>query len=387
MSGTFVASLTRWVGALGLAAVLAVQPAPAHDVRRDGDDAPVITAVFVSFGEPGFDTTLTISGRNLAGRSNREITRVMLGDIGPLEVLSSSGSELVVRCFIEGPPDFACDDGDYRLTVSIIERRRKRNRGRGGGDRRWNDTRFGPGFGYEESIRGRAEYDLTIGAVGPKGDRGDRGPAGAAGVAGPMGPDGPEGPEGPEGPRGTEGPKGEPGPPGPVAAIGTECPAGQAVTGFNTDGTLKCETFNGNGSTPVPASCAADIESEIFSTGMVGCQSTVHFVERATLCGPGSHVCTAQEWIDRRGAAVPQFHYWTNDQLRVNGNADACFVSTTQGSDCGITTPMRVCAPTEADPLGNHCNWQQCGFEAVTPNLYFGGCTNNFTAGTLCCAD
>jgi hypothetical protein len=78
-------------------------------------------------------------------------------------------------------------------------------------------------------------------------------------------------------------------------------------------------------------------------------------------------------------------HYWTNDPLLYNGSGSgACWVSTTSGSDCGGSA-MGVCTASVNDPEGNVCNWQNCGFESVSPNEHFGGCMNNLTAGTLCC--
>jgi hypothetical protein len=46
---------------------------------------------------------------------------------------------------------------------------------------------------------------------------------------------------------------------------------------------------------------------------------------------------------------------------------------------------MRVCTPGGTDSYGNTCTWTGCG-HATTQNQYFGGCTSNPTAGTLCCA-
>ena len=37
------------------------------------------------------------------------------------------------------------------------------------------------------------------------------------------------------------------------------------------------------------------------------------------------------------------------------------------------------------DPLGNSCNWHNCGLGSAEPNLYFGGCDDGATAGVLCC--
>jgi len=51
---------------------------------------------------------------------------------------------------------------------------------------------------------------------------------------------------------------------------------------------------------------------------------------------------------------------------------------------------LSVCAPSSSasgpvDPLGNTCNWYNCGLDTSSPNEFFGGCSGNFTAGTLCC--
>jgi len=53
-----------------------------------------------------------------------------------------------------------------------------------------------------------AEFDVTLGAVGPKGDKGDVGPQGPAGPVGPVGSPGPPGLQGPVGPVGPQGPPG-----------------------------------------------------------------------------------------------------------------------------------------------------------------------------------
>lgn len=125
---------------------------------------------------------------------------------------------------------------------------------------------------------------------------------------------------------------------------------------------------------------------EIFATNMVGCVQKVAWSSRAQVCPAGSKVCTGQEWVTRRGAKIPTYHYWTDDDLRWSGEDGDCVASTTRGQLCGNpATPMRVCAKT-TDPVGNKCNWTGCGFgNATKPPQYFGGCEGNPTAGALCC--
>jgi hypothetical protein len=90
--------------------------------------------------------------------------------------------------------------------------------------------------------------------------------------------------------------------------------------------------------------------------------------------------------VDRRAGGVPDYNYWTNEDLRYNGNAASCWVSVGGGTSCGASQPMRVCTAAGNDALGNRCNWWSCGWNAAPPpNEYFGGCVGNLTAGTLCC--
>lgn len=136
--------------------------------------------------------------------------------------------------------------------------------------------------------------------------------------------------------------------------------------------------------------CVGGATTESFSAKMIGCAAANVFADRAKVCPAGSHVCTAKEWMDNRAGLAPKHHYWTNDLLKYSGTGpSACSVSLTTGSDCGAETPMRVCTGTGTaavtDPVGNVCNWVACGYETTTPNLYFGGCAGNTTAGTLCC--
>ncbi|WP_170319822.1 serine hydrolase domain-containing protein [Polyangium spumosum] len=122
---------------------------------------------------------------------------------------------------------------------------------------------------------------------------------------------------------------------------------------------------------------------------MFGCAGTVTKANAGTLCKTGYHVCSAEEFYEnnRYGggpAEAPTHHYWTSTTLKYSGTgSNNCSVSATTGTTCN--QPMRACAPSTTDPLGNSCNWINCGYEGDTDNSYFGGCANNTTAGTLCC--
>ncbi len=136
--------------------------------------------------------------------------------------------------------------------------------------------------------------------------------------------------------------------------------------------------------------CGAGAEAvQVFSDDMVGCAGKVLYANRATLCGPTLHVCSAKEWADGNGTTAPQYNYWVNDQLRYyNGDDGNCGASANGGAGWAACdsadSPMRVCA-ANTDPLGNTCNWTGCGLNSKTPKEYFGGCNGNWRAGTLCC--
>jgi hypothetical protein len=131
--------------------------------------------------------------------------------------------------------------------------------------------------------------------------------------------------------------------------------------------------------------CADGSVEQVFENGMVGCAGAVSFANRGALCAPGYQPATSTQWTAHRGAAAPTHDYWTNDLLRYNGTGpSACFVSTTVGTDCGATMPMRVCTAAGTDAEGNSCNWTHCGINTNTPDQFFGGCFGNTTAGMLC---
>ena len=125
--------------------------------------------------------TITITGENFD--IGPDPASVSLGGVGNLNIVSNSGSTIVV----DFPPG-GIPEGSYMLTVSS-----------------------GPGK------RKNAQELVTIGAQGPQGDQGDQGeqgPTGETGAQGPQGPQGVPGPPGPQGPQGEQGPQGVPGPQG-----------------------------------------------------------------------------------------------------------------------------------------------------------------------------
>ena len=157
-------------------------------------------------------------------------------------------------------------------------------------------------------------------------------------------------------------------------ACGNKCPPAE-----------KCDNSKCSGGGPTGNGCADGSDEQKFSKGMVGCSGRVRFSSRHTLCASGYRVCKAAEWVANRGNTGPSNHYWTNDDLRYNGNQNSCWVSATSGKQCsGGSEPMRVCAG-KLDSKWNYCNWTDCGFGSAQPNQYFGGCQGNPTAGALCC--
>lgn len=124
---------------------------------------------------------------------------------------------------------------------------------------------------------------------------------------------------------------------------------------------------------------------DVFSPTMAGCVDKRSWDNRALTCPAGSRVCTAAEWNARPAGAKPTFNYWTNDYLQWNGAQSSCAAVPNGNGYACYGDPMRVCAAT-TDPNGNTCNWVNCGYNATSPNDYYGGCQGNTYAGALCCA-
>jgi hypothetical protein len=131
--------------------------------------------------------------------------------------------------------------------------------------------------------------------------------------------------------------------------------------------------------------CADGSADEFITPGMVGCGGTKTWDQRATLCSSGFSACTAAQWNTYRGDTIPTNDYWTNDNLKYAGTASACQAVTSGGTSCGTNRPMRVCTPDGNDTYGSTCTWTDCGLNTTT-DQYFGGCSSNPTAGSLCCA-
>jgi hypothetical protein len=141
----------------------------------------------------------------------------------------------------------------------------------------------------------------------------------------------------------------------------------------------------------VVSPCANGAAAQYFGSGIVGCNGSVTWANRASLCGTGSHVASATEWATWNGGSVPTHDYWTDDNLTRGGTGpSSCSADLpsfdSSGSACDAGQPMRVCTPGGNDAEGNQCTWTNCGLDSTGPNLYFGGCsgTSNRTAGSLC---
>jgi len=153
----------------------------------------------------------------------------------------------------------------------------------------------------------------------------------------------------------------------------------------------KCDKGKCQGGTTTNG-CQDGTAEQTFQQGMVGCAGKITWDKRHDLCASTFRACKASEWVQRRGGKAPSYHYWTNDNLRYGGSSNHCYVTTQGNGHCPTNQPMRVCHDSKPkygysskDPLGNYCNWYNCGYGFPYPNQHFGGCKNNPTAGTICC--
>ncbi len=81
---------------------------------------------------------------------------------------------------------------------------------------------------------------ISWNAVGPTGPQGATGAKGDTGATGPQGATGAKGDTGATGPQGATGAQG---PAGPNGAVGTSCPTGQMVSGFDQSGAIICSNI------------------------------------------------------------------------------------------------------------------------------------------------
>lgn len=150
---------------------------------------------------------------------------------------------------------------------------------------------------------------------------------------------------------------------------------------------------------------------QTFGENMVGCTGSVTWTDRAKLCNEaaGCTPCSASEWLERMGDAAPRHQYWTATELRYTGVQATCRATPDPSQSLCPGMPFRVCIDGDGsvdaagfslasiDTSGNRCNFTQCGYsdggdagdagDAKPPNFHFGGCSNNPTAGTLCCCE
>jgi uncharacterized repeat protein (TIGR02543 family) len=142
--------------------------------------------------------------------------------------------------------------------------------------------------------------------------------------------------------------------------------------------------------------CASGPAAQTFNSNMQGCAGSVTFANRATLCAAGTRVCSADQWVSNWGSTTATHNYWTDDVLNFsNGTgpcgtsacaSNSCFASagSIYTGSCGPTQSMLITTASGTDLEGNNATWVGCGFNSITPNQNFGGCST--TAGTVCCS-
>jgi hypothetical protein len=142
-----------------------------------------------------------------------------------------------------------------------------------------------------------------------------------------------------------------------------------------------------------PCALGSSYRQQGLTPGVGACAGNVAWDARDSLCAGSCSACSTSQFI---GAALasnftPGYDYWTSDYLYYSGTGP----NNCAADDNGLgtwpgPTPMRVCvANTTTDPLGNVCDWYNCGLNGPGIDEYFGGPGTGFghdqTAGTLCC--
>lgn len=169
------------------------------------------------------DGTMTVTGRNFG------VHPWVTLDGMPVVVGPTPTQTMFV---FELPTSVRSTPGHYRLTVARPRNPRGKSKRRNHGDDRSGEKKGG----FDD-------FEITIGV---QGSQGQPGPPGADGAPGPPGP---------------------PGPPGNLALAGLQCPPGQAVTGFDAQGALVCNSLD----QPVGSEATMGTETKEFDleTGQV----------------------------------------------------------------------------------------------------------------------
>ncbi|MFN2547031.1 MAG: hypothetical protein ABR567_06355, partial [Myxococcales bacterium] len=121
---------------------------------------------------------------------------------------------------------------------------------------------------------------------------------------------------------------------GSAVTITANVSAGSNFNSFSGEGCTTanpCSTFATTTATVTAAFqlglCApsvANAQLQSFPPNMFGCAGTSTFANRASLCGAGAHVCTANEWVQQRGGNAPSHHYWVADALNASNGVGPC---------------------------------------------------------------
>jgi hypothetical protein len=215
------------------------------------------------------------------------------------------------------------------------------------------------------------------GKLGDQGVQGKLGDAGAQGVQGKIGPPGSNGSQGvqgkigPPGSNGSQGVQGKLGPQGPAGAaafVGLFCPAGQAIVGFNQDGTLACSGFVQN----IVAFSGAFVQGQASLSS--GQQCTDYNAFRAGLTGTFSSLSIGGTAGPTRVCATPAAVATLVAALNAGSNATV----TCNGFDWRVGTCGTVGA-LNAGPIGgtNVCQCPTSNNNTIRP------CINNANWGGI----
>ena len=297
------------VGVMTLAG-FTCQSALAESTQSRSESSLKISAVYVDTAA----WAVYISSDNL-DKVDKDDLIVTLGDFGELIVNEITNDGIVAAI----PVEYDLVAGDFMLTVA--ERKNKKD-----------DDKHKKSEKSTSTIL--AQYNLTIGAVGPQGDKGDQGIQGIQGIQGEKGD---KGDQGIQGIQGVKGDKGDQGIQGVQGTQGLQGPQGDQAMSF-------------------PASLVTD-RAQGGSNSISNISLNGHTITGT--CTPGGNVTLNFNWNHTQGA-----NSWIH-QVNVGfvGGDTRCLASTSS-SQSGSASLTLTC-PTTPGP-------HQLG---VSDSLCY-GCTN-----------
>jgi len=154
--------------------------------------------------------------------------------------------------------------------------------------------------------------------------------------------------------------------------------------GCDTAGSATASTLCCPKVAPLDA-CQSGTAQDFGNNYLFGCALKGTHENTTQVCSPACVLCSVLDWRDRPTGTTAMIDYWISDFLGQSGSPGNCSALQAPATDCGNTTPIRVCASASSECALSNGSGLVCGYLSPTPGEYLGGCGSGSPAGSLCC--